>query len=87
MHIRNLEIFWRSSKQKCVSLSSAESTYVDLSDVCKEVAVTRLLLIELNIQGDDGTIIHQDNQAYMDWATEGIGTRARYIDVGYHFCH
>ena len=57
-------ISWRSSKQKCVALSTAEAEYVALSSAAQESIWLKQLGEELRNSSHEGPImIYEDNQA------------------------
>ena len=61
-------ISWKSSKQTCVSLSTAEAEYVALSSAAQEAVWLHQLYKEFNGELKDPTTIFEDNQAAIKLA-------------------
>lgn len=79
-------ISWSSKKQPTVSLSSTEAEYIALGGAICEGKWLRGLLHELDIDCNDATIIHEDNQSTMRVAEEPREhQRMKHIDVKYNF--
>ena len=78
-------VSWKSQLQKTVSLSTAESEYIALSDTCKEAMALQHLLQEMGINSYKPIPIYTDNQAAKSMATATASTgRTRHINVRYH---
>ena len=72
-------ISWKSSKQKTVALSSAESEINAMTDCIKEVVWTKGLLEEIGVQVNQ-IVIKEDNQAAIAMATNHVvNSRTRHI--------
>lgn len=56
-------VSWRSKKQTCVALSTAEAVYVALSAAVQESLWLKQLISELTISNETPTIIFEDNQS------------------------
>jgi hypothetical protein len=56
-------VFWKSSKQKLHTLSTAEAEINALAEGVKEIIWMQNLLQELNINSNQPTMIYEDNQA------------------------
>ena len=54
---------WKSNKQTCVALSTAEAEYVALSSAAQEAIWLKLLLHDLNFSHNSPMVIMEDNQA------------------------
>ena len=79
-------ISWRSCKQTCVALSTAESEYVALSAATQEAIWLNRLLIDICAKPDSPIIIHEDNQAAMCIAKNPIQhPKTKHISIKFHF--
>ena len=57
-------ISWKSQKQKCVALSTAEAEYVAMASAAQESVWLRQLIAELtNTSTESPTLIFEDNQS------------------------
>ena len=56
-------ISWRSQKQSCVALSTAEAEYIALTCAAQEGIWLRQLMSELTKKSLPPTTIHEDNQS------------------------
>ena len=81
-------ISWRSSKQKCVALSTAEAEYVALSSAAQESIWLRQLGEELRNSSHEGPIvIYEDNQVSIAMTKNPqFHGRAKYIDIRHFVC-
>ena len=83
----NALVYYRSSLQSVVTLSSTEAEYVALSEECKVIAWLRRLLDELGLQ-QEATEVFQDNTGAMRWAEPHSAkefSRSRHVDARYHY--
>ena len=79
-------ISWRSSKQPCVALSTAESEYVALSAATQEAIWLNRLLIDIYAKSNLPIIIHEDNQAAMCIAKNPTQhPKTKHISIKFHF--
>ena len=79
-------ISWKSCKQSCVALSTAEAEYVSLSLAAQEAIWLRKLLIDLNFCVDDPILIYEDNQSTICLAKSNRNhSRSKHIDVKFNF--
>ena len=79
-------ITYRSSTQKSVALSTAESEYLALSDAVKEAVYLKMLLGDLHQTIDEAIIIYEDNQAAEKISKNPVlYTRTKHIDIRHHF--
>ena len=79
-------ITYRSSTQKSVALSTAESEYLALSDAVKEAVYLKMLLEDLNQTNDEPIVIYEDNQAAEKISKNPVfHTRTKHIDIRHHF--
>jgi transposase InsO family protein len=81
-------IAYFSRKQKSVALSSSEAEYIAASEAARAVVCLRNLLKELPgvPLKNEPTIVYEDNQGCIAMANaEGLGKRAKHIDVRVHY--
>ena len=77
---------WRSRKQTCVALSSAEAEYVALASATQEATWIRQLLQDLHQQQIDPTVTQEDNQAAIVFTQNPQShAKMKHIDIRYHF--
>lgn len=80
-------ITWKSKKQACVALSTAEAEYMALSNAAQEAVWLRELTNDLK----DGalkspTVVFEDNEAAIKMAKNPqYHGRAKHISIKYHF--
>jgi hypothetical protein len=78
-------VSWRSQKQKCVALSTAESEYIAASMATKEVVWVRRLLMEIGCQQNNSTPLFCDNQSAIRLVyNPEFPQRTKDIDVKFH---
>lgn len=79
-------ISWASQRQKCVSISTAESEYKAASEAVREMMWLRSLLMDLLPNGFDIPILSIDNQSAMKLVKNPeMHKRTKHIDVSFHF--
>ena len=79
-------ISWKSSKQSCVSLSTAEAEYVALSAAAQEAVWLQQLASDLLNKSIQETTILEDNQSTICLAKkQQVHGRTKHIDIKYHF--
>lgn len=79
-------ISWRSKKQSCVALSTAEAEYIALASAAQEAVRLRKLLNELDGPPEGATIIHEDSQSAIAMAKNPqFHGCAKHIDIKYHY--
>ena len=77
---------WRSKKQSCVALSTAEAEYMALSSAAQEAVWLRQLTTELKSPPETVTTIFEDNQSAIDMTKNPqFHGRAKHIAIKYHF--
>ena len=78
-------ISWFSGKQRTVSLSTANSDYIALSEAATEGLFLKHIFSEIG--AEIGTVlIMQDNQATIAMARNPVHhKRSKHIDIKYHF--
>ena len=79
-------ISWKSSKQSCVALSTAEAEYVALSAAAQEAIWLQQLISELLNKDIQETTVLEDNQAAICLAKNPqVHGRTKHIDIKFHF--
>ena len=77
---------WRSKKQSCVALSTAEAEYMALSSAAQVAVWLRELCKDLNSELTNPTVIFEDNQAAIKMAKNPqYHGRSKHISIKYHF--
>nr|GEV64722.1 retrovirus-related Pol polyprotein from transposon TNT 1-94 [Tanacetum cinerariifolium] len=78
-------VCWSSKKQNCVSISTAESEYVDVSGCCAQVLWMRTQLTDYGFFYDK-VPIYCDSKSEIAISCNSIHhTRTKHIDMRYHF--
>ena len=85
--LANGPVSWFSKKQATLSMSTAESEYVALSQAAQEAVWLRRLLEEIGMDlTQNPTLIHEDNQGAIAIARNPVShARTKHIDKRYHF--
>ena len=79
-------VTWKSRKQSCVALSTAEAEYIALSSATQESVWLRNLTSELGSPAETPTTIYEDNQSAIAMTKNPqFHGRAKHIDIKYHF--
>ena len=79
-------VSWKSRKQTCVALSTAEAEYVALANNTQEVIWMRQLMEDLESKLTEATIVYEDNQAPISIAQNPQHhSKTKHIDIKYHF--
>lgn len=79
-------VTWRSKKQTCVALSTAEAEYIALASATQEAMWLRQLTTDLRMGPDRSMLIFEDNQSAICMASNPqFHGRAKHIDIKYHF--
>jgi hypothetical protein len=90
LFVGNAPIVWRTSKQKCVTLSSMEAEYVAMSEAAKEtIWITNIIkecrtlnLCKMSFE----SVLLCDNQSAIEFSKSPIeNARTKHIDVRLHF--
>ena len=77
---------WKSRKQTCVALSTAEAEYVALAGATQEATWMRQLLQDLHHEQTEPTVIREDNQSAIAIAQQpNSHSKMKHIDIRYHF--
>ena len=79
-------VSWRSKKQSCVALSTAEAKYMALSSAAQEAAWMRQLTTDLRSSANGTTTIFEHNQSAISMANNPqFHGRAKHIAIKHHF--
>lgn len=79
-------VSWKSKKQSCVALSTAEAEYMALASEAQEAMWLRQLLADLKEKPTGATLIYEDNQSAICMSKDPqYHGRAKHIDIKYHF--
>ena len=76
---------WRSKKQSCVALSTAEAEYVALAAATQEALWMRQLISEMKAEHPKSIVIHEDNQFAISMTRNPLHGRSKHISIKYHF--
>lgn len=73
---------WRSKKQPCVALSTAEAEYIALSAAVQEALGMKQLLIDLNVNIETPMTIYENNKAAISMSKNPqFHGRAKHVDI------
>ena len=79
-------VSWRSNKQSCVALSTAEAEYIALAGAAQEAVWLRDLLSEVDNNQHQPTVIFDDSQSAMAMTRNPqYHGRAKHIDIKFHY--
>ena len=80
-------ISWRSKKQTCVALSTAEAEYMALANACQEaIWLKRMFESLMNTKRDTPVRIYEDNQSAICMSKNPqCHGRAKHINIKFHF--
>ena len=79
-------VTWKSKKQSCVALSTAEAEYMALANAAQEALWMRQLTTELGNTPKKATTIYEDNQAAISMTKNPqFHGRSKHIGIKYHF--
>ena len=79
-------VSWRSKKQSCITLSTAEAEYMSLTSAAQEVICLVCLLVELQKESITPAIIHEDNQSDICMTKNPtFHGRSKHVAIKYHF--
>ena len=81
-------VSWKSKKQTCVALSTAEAEYVALASAIQEAIWIQKLLSNLKETSSKSATIYEETQPAI-WLAKNpqYHGRAEHIDIKYHFIH
>ena len=79
-------VSWRSNKQTCVALSTAEAEYMALASAALEAVWMRQLSNDMKINVSEPTVIFEDNQSTICMTKNPqFHGRAKHIGIKFHF--
>ena len=79
-------ISWRSKKQTCVALSTAEAEYMALASAAQGAMWLRQLTTDLKSEPTGATVIFEDNQSSISMAKNPqFHGQSKHIAIKYHF--
>ena len=82
-------VSWRSKKQSCVALSTAEAEYMALACTFQEAIWMRKLLRSLSFDYENAsnpTVVYEDNQSAICMSkNQQCHGQSKHIDIKYHF--
>ena len=79
-------VSWRTNKQSCVALSTAEAEYVALAGAAQEAIWLKHLLSDMNFDIGSPLLIKEDNQSAICLAQNPKDhPKSKHIDIKYHF--
>jgi hypothetical protein len=82
----NAAVSFKSKKQSCVALSSAEAEYMAACEATREALFLRQLLTDLRSPVSGTTTIFEDNTGCQAMAKNPVNhSRRKHIDVKFHF--
>ncbi len=77
---------WRSKKQACVALSTAEAEYIALASAGQEAVWMRSLTAELCGSQVEAVTVFEDNQSATQMTNNPqFHGRAKHIGIKFHF--
>ena len=79
-------VSWRSKRQTCVALSTAEAEYVALAATTQEALWMRQLISEMRAEHPKSIVIHEDNQSAISMTRNPqFHGRSKHISIKFHF--
>ena len=79
-------VSWRSKKQTCVALSTAEAEYVALASAAQEAVWLRELIHQLDGPSKEATIMYDDSQSAIAMTKNPqFHGRSKHIAIKYHY--
>ncbi|KAF2347216.1 hypothetical protein FHG87_022028, partial [Trinorchestia longiramus] len=84
--LSNSVITWRSVKQSCVALSTAEAEYVALAGAAQEAIWLKHLLDDLEFKTGGPMVVNEDNQSAICLTQNPkYHGRSKHIDIKFHY--
>lgn len=79
-------ISWKSQKQKCVALSTAEAEYVAMANAAQESVWLGQLMAEFTVSEEAPMLLYEDNQSAIAMSRNPqFHGRAKHIDIKHHY--
>ena len=86
IYLCGIPIAWRSKSQKCVTLSTTESEYYALSELCSEIIYIKNTLEFLRVKVQYPIIVRVDNVGAMFLGNNpSLSQRTKHISIRQHF--
>ena len=86
VYLNGVPISWRSRSQRAVTLSTAESEYYAISEICSELIFVKNMLEFLGVELELPIIVNVDNIGAIYLAKNRVlSNRTKHIGVRYHF--
>ncbi|KAG8472527.1 hypothetical protein CXB51_034427 [Gossypium anomalum] len=85
--IGGCSISWKATLQTTIALSTTESEYMAITEVCKEAIWLKGLFSELNEDLQISTVFCNSQSAIFLTKDQMFHERTKHIDVRYHFVH
>ena len=84
VHLADSIVNWKTARQKFISLSSAESEYAALSELCTDLIFYKQLAKDLGMNIKDSISVNEDNQAVIQMANSpNVKSRSKHTDIRY----
>ena len=84
--LNNTIISWRSVKQSCVALSTAEAEYVSLAGTSQEAEFLNKLMLDLKVSSNSPITLFEDNQSAIYISKNAKNhPRSKHIDIKFHY--
>ncbi len=79
-------LLWKSTKQKSVSLSTAETEWYAASEAGKEIVYLRSILNHFGFEQVSPTLLYEDSRTVLVMAENPVNRKAsRHLDTRKHF--
>ena len=86
IYLCGIPIAWRSRAQKCVTLSTTESEYYAMSELCSEIIYIKNTLEFLQVEIEFPIIVRVDNVGAMFLGNNpSLSQRTKHISIRQHF--
>ena len=86
VYLNGVPVSWRSRSQRAVTLSTAESEYYAISEICSEIIFIKNMLEFLEVKIEFPIVIRVDNIGAIYLAkNQVLSNRTKHIGVRYHF--
>ena len=84
VHLGGSLVNWKTARQKFISLSSAESEYAALSELCIDLVYYKQLAQDLGIFLQDPITVNENNQAAIQMANSpNVKSKSKHTDIRY----
>ena len=81
----NTLVDWSVKKQAYLALSTCESEFASISQLCTSLVWIKQLMKDLGIDQNDPITVYEDNMACIKLAnSEKVKTRSKHVDIRYH---